>query len=140
MIANFVETLDGVVSYNTSGLTGGGFISGDNPQDKMVMGLLRASADASHLWLQFIAIGCQPSTYPIIHLSGPGLQYDALRTLLGKKEKFPISVVMSTDGHIDFDDKTFSVPDLRIVIATTKQGYAHLAQQVLPKGTEARSH
>ena len=46
VIANFVETLDGIVSYNAPGQTGGGPISGDNPQDKMVMGLLRASADA----------------------------------------------------------------------------------------------
>src|SRR5579883_227059 len=46
VIANFVETLDGVVSYNEPGQTGGNVISGGNEQDQAVMGLLRAEADA----------------------------------------------------------------------------------------------
>src|SRR5579863_8673790 len=46
VIANFVSTLDGVVSYKIEGKSGGSTISGSNPADKFVMGLLRASADA----------------------------------------------------------------------------------------------
>ena len=46
VIANFVSTLDGVVDLNEPGRTGGGDISGFNRHDKMLMGLLRAAADA----------------------------------------------------------------------------------------------
>lgn len=46
VIANFVSTLDGVVSFNMPGESGGAQISGSNDGDRFIMGLLRASADA----------------------------------------------------------------------------------------------
>jgi hypothetical protein len=46
VIANFVSTLDGVVSYEIKGKSGGSTISGSDPADRFIMGLLRASADA----------------------------------------------------------------------------------------------
>jgi hypothetical protein len=64
VIGNFVSTLDGVVSFEIPGKSGGGDISGFNEADRFIMGLLRASADAvvvgartlrevapEHLWL-----------------------------------------------------------------------------------------
>src|SRR3954447_24032099 len=46
VIGNFVSTLDGVVSFEIPGESGGGEISGFNKGDRFIMGLLRASADA----------------------------------------------------------------------------------------------
>src|SRR4051794_871996 len=46
IIGNFVTTLDGVVSLGVPGQSGGGEISGFNQHDRMLMGLLRAVADA----------------------------------------------------------------------------------------------
>jgi hypothetical protein len=46
IIGNFVTTLDGVVSLGIAGHEGGGDISGFNQHDHLVMGLLRAIADA----------------------------------------------------------------------------------------------
>ncbi len=46
VIGNFVTTLDGVVALNETGHAGGGDISGFHQLDRMVMGLLRAVADA----------------------------------------------------------------------------------------------
>src|ERR1700693_4378016 len=46
VVANLVTSLDGVVSFDLPGHPGGGDISGSNPHDRMVMGLLRAAADA----------------------------------------------------------------------------------------------
>ena len=46
VFSNFVSTLDGVVSLQVKGHSGGGDISGFSGQDRMVMGLLRAAADA----------------------------------------------------------------------------------------------
>src|SRR4030042_5647949 len=70
VIGNFVTTLDGVASLSAPGLAGGGPISGSNPHDRMVMGLLRSVADAvivgagtvrsepRHLWTE--AYVCPP--------------------------------------------------------------------------------
>jgi hypothetical protein len=46
VVGNFVTTLDGVVSLNIPGQSGGGPISDFNQHDRMVMGILRAAADA----------------------------------------------------------------------------------------------
>lgn len=46
VIGNFVSTVDGVVSYEIAGKSGGGEISGFDESDRFIMGLLRASADA----------------------------------------------------------------------------------------------
>ena len=46
VFANFVSTLDGVVSYAIKGQASGSSISGSDPADRFIMGLLRASADA----------------------------------------------------------------------------------------------
>ena len=45
-ITNFVSTLDGVVSFNLPGQSEGAQISNSNEEDRFIMGLLRASADA----------------------------------------------------------------------------------------------
>jgi hypothetical protein len=46
VIANFVQTIDGVVSFRIPGRSGGGEISGGSAEDRFVMGLLRSIADA----------------------------------------------------------------------------------------------
>src|SRR5258707_15304363 len=46
VFSNFATTLDGVVSLNVKGHRSGGDISGFSAQDRMVLGLLRAVADA----------------------------------------------------------------------------------------------
>src|SRR5512143_980358 len=46
VIGNFVTTLDGVASLSVPGMAGGGPISGFDPNDRMIMGLLRSVADA----------------------------------------------------------------------------------------------
>src|SRR5262249_40528410 len=46
VIGNFVETLDGVISYLIPGHSGGDEISGRNAEDRFTMGLLRSMADA----------------------------------------------------------------------------------------------
>jgi hypothetical protein len=43
VVGNFVSTLDGVVSYKIKGHAGGSTISGSDPADRFIMGLLRRS-------------------------------------------------------------------------------------------------
>ena len=45
VVANFVSSLDGVVSLQSPGKAGGGPISGNDPMDCLVMALLRACSD-----------------------------------------------------------------------------------------------
>ncbi len=136
VMANFVETIDGVVSYNAPGQTGGAPVSGNNKQDKMVMGLLRAYADA-------VFIGTSSLREDANHLHIPATispiyadAYSELRERLGKQEALPMSVIMTASGDINFADKTFHTPGLRVVIITTEQGQDALRKKTVPQGVD----
>lgn len=138
VIANFVETLDGIVSYNAPGQMGGGAISGNNEQDKMVMGLLRARADAVIFGSSSLRADSPHVRIPSYISPTLATDYDAYRQQLGASEHLPISVIVTASGRVDLHEPTFHTPGLRAVIATTEQGYALLAQQELPVSTEVR--
>ena len=136
VMANFVETLDGVVGYNAPRQTGGAAVSGNNKQDKMVMGLLRAYADA-------VIIGTSSLREDANHVHIPATispdyadAYAELRTRLGKQEALPISVIMTASGAINFEDKTFHRPGLQAVIVTTEQGQDALHKKTVPQGVD----
>ena len=136
VIANFVETLDGVVAYNTADQTGGGAISGDNAQDKMVMGLLRASADAVIFGSNSLRIDADHLHIPSFIFPALTNDYDALRGQNGRQ--VPLSVIMTASGRINFDDRTFHTRGLKAIIATTTRGAARLSQKTVPEGTDVR--
>ncbi len=136
VMANFVETIDGVVSYNALGQTGGAAVSGNNKQDQMVMGLLRAYADA-------VIIGTSSLRTDANHLHIPATispnyadAYTELRTRLGKQGALPISVIMTDSGDINFEDKTFHTSGLRAVIVTTEKGQNALRTKKVPQGVD----
>ena len=128
LIANFVSTIDGVVSFNIPGLSGGGPISGTNDGDRLIMGLLRASADAvliasgtvnavspEHLWLpEYICPAKKDS-------------YGYYRSLL-KKTEHPLIVIVSGTGRLDLNRAVFQTPGIRVVIITTEEGLRCLDQ------------
>jgi len=138
VLANFVETIDGVVSYNAPGQTGGAAVSGDNKQDQMVMGLLRAYADA-------VIIGTSSLRTDANHLHIPSTispayaeAYAELRKRLGKQAKLPLTVIVTASGDVNMEDKTFHAAGLRVVLATTKRGADALSQKTLPVGVDVR--
>ena len=95
VISNFVSTIDGVVSLNEPGRAGGGPISGNSPHDRMVMGLLRAVADAV-----IVGAGTVRATLPR-HLWTAGYvfpplgdAYQQLRIALGKPDP-PLTVIVN---------------------------------------------
>jgi riboflavin biosynthesis pyrimidine reductase len=129
IIGNFVQTLDGIVSFKIPDLSGGGVISGGNEEDRFIMGLLRACADAvivgkrtlhedpGHVWTpDFI--------YPPL-----AEQFVELRTSLGKKSPHPLNVIVSGSGQINAAEKVFWTSGIRALILTTKRGQAHLFRQ-----------
>lgn len=130
VIGNFVTTLDGVVALNEPGHASGGDISGFNQHDRMVMGLLRAVADAvivgagtlrsvpQHLWTaQYI--------YP--PLAGV---YQQLRTNLGKPTP-PLNVIVTTHGAVDLDLPVFQSGEVPVLLVTNTQGEERIRSQNL---------
>jgi riboflavin biosynthesis pyrimidine reductase len=135
LAANFVTTLDGVVSLDTSGHMGGGEISGFNHHDRMVMGLLRAVADAvivgagtlraspDHLWTaEYI--------YPPLASA-----YKRLRATLGKREP-PLNVFVTARGELDPDMRVFRSGEVPVLIVTTANGMRRMRNTGLPPSVE----
>src|SRR5258706_3408045 len=138
IIGNFVTTLDGVVTLNEPGHAGGGDISGYNRHDQMVMGLLRAMADAvivgagtlrsvpQHRWTaQYI--------YPPLADA-----YQQLRTSLGKPAP-PLNVIVTAHGEVSLDLPVFQSGEVPVLLVTTAQGAERIRTQHLPLSTQLSS-
>jgi len=136
LISNFVTTIDGVISLNIPGQSGGGPISGRSPHDHLVMGLLRAVADAvivgagtlraaspQHRWTaEYI--------YPSLHDV-----YQQLRRGLGKPES-PLNVIVTAHGELNLDLPLFHSGEVPVVIVTTTQGATRLHMRNIPPSVQ----
>jgi riboflavin biosynthesis pyrimidine reductase len=123
VIGNFVSTVDGVVTYQIAGQSGGGDISGFNDQDRFIMGLLRTSADAV-----MMGAGTFHDTAPE-HLFIAARVYPEARDLYARyrletllKKEPPLHVVVSASGRLDLTRAIFRTPGIRTLIVTTKAG------------------
>jgi riboflavin biosynthesis pyrimidine reductase len=136
VFGNFVSTLDGVVALNSpEARYGGGEISGFNEHDQILMGILRAIADAviigagtlrsvpDHRWTA-------PAIYPPLAQA-----YQQLRTRLGKTEP-PLNVIVTAQGKVDLALPVFQSGEVRVLIVTTHSGANHLSRQVFPPGVQ----
>ena len=126
IIGNFVQTLDGIVSFKIPGSSGGAEISGRNEEDAFIMALLRSCADAvmigeetyrvagGHLWTaDFI--------YPKLKE-----EFRALRHSLEKRTPHPLTVIASGKGNVDLNGTLFKHPEVKSVVLTTKNGKKHI--------------
>jgi riboflavin biosynthesis pyrimidine reductase len=131
VIGNFVETLDGIVSLNIPGHSGGAEISGNNTQDRILMGILRALADAvvvgagtlravpTHLWTAE-------------HIFEPMSQvFDELRRNLGRSG-LPLNVIVTASGNLDPSLPVFSSGRVPVLIMTNPEGLARLRAASFP--------
>jgi riboflavin biosynthesis pyrimidine reductase len=128
VIGNFASTVDGVVSYEIAGKSGGGDISGFDRLDSFIMGLLRASADAV-----MVGAGTLHQTSPE-HLFVADSVCPEARDLYAryrseglKKTAPPLQVVVSGSGRIDLARAIFRTPGIRTLIVTTPAGRDLLA-------------
>ena len=123
VVGNFVSTLDGVVSFEIPGKSGGGDISGFNEADRFVMGLLRASTDAvivgartlrevtpGHLWLP-------ESVYPEARE-----YYARYRQGVLNKPEPPLNVIVSGSGAVDLKRAMFRTFGVKTLIVTSTNG------------------
>jgi riboflavin biosynthesis pyrimidine reductase len=128
VIGNFVSTIDGVVSFEIAGKSGGGDISGFDVSDRFIMGLLRASADAV-----MVGSGTLHQTAPE-HLFVAEHAFPEARDLYAryrhevlKKPAPPLQVVVSGSGKVDLARAIFQTPGIRTLIVTTQAGSDLLA-------------
>jgi riboflavin biosynthesis pyrimidine reductase len=128
-IANFVSTLDGVVSFNLPGQSAGGQISDSNEEDRFIMGLLRATADAVVVGSGTLrAAGPQASWLPeSVYPAAKDLYKEYRTEVLGKLED-PLVVIVTGTGGVDLASAVFHTPRTRVLILTTEQGKQRLSQ------------
>jgi riboflavin biosynthesis pyrimidine reductase len=128
-IANFVSTLDGVVSFNLPGQSDGAQISGSNEEDRFIMGLLRASADAVMVGSGTLhAAGPQASWLPESVCPAAKDLYQKYRTEVLRKSEYPLVVIVTATGRLDLASTVFHTPRTRVLILTTEQGKHSLSQ------------
>ncbi|HEX7360549.1 MAG TPA: dihydrofolate reductase family protein [Bryobacteraceae bacterium] len=120
--ANFVSTLDGVVTFALPGQSGGGEISGGNEADRFIMGLLRASADA-------IVVGAETlnETAPTHRWTGASVYpaaaeaYAHYRKEVLGKPRDPLTVIVTGRGHLDLTRSLFH-SGAEVLIVTSALG------------------
>ena len=138
VFSNFVSTLDGIVSLQTRGHSGGGDISGFSAPDRMVMGLLRAVADvvivgSGTLQADPRSVWTPEAIYPEL-----GGAYLRLRKAMGKHEA-ALNVVVSAGGNIDLRGPVFASGRVPALIVTTPAGARRLSRRKPPDAVEIRA-
>jgi riboflavin biosynthesis pyrimidine reductase len=128
VIGNFVSTLDGVVSLQVAGHAGGGDISGFNSHDQMVMGLLRAAADAV-----IVGAGTLRASPQILWIAEQTYRpladvYRSFRAALGKPQP-PLNVIVTAHGEIDLELPVFQSRLVPVLIVTTTEGARRIQTQ-----------
>jgi riboflavin biosynthesis pyrimidine reductase len=132
IVANFVESLDGVVALNEPGTpTGGGEISGFFEPDRFVMGLLRAIADA-------VVVGAGTVRNAPTHEWTPrrvdrahATDYESWRRQLGLAPQ-PTTVIVTATGDLDAGHPALAADDVPVIVLTTERGGRYLAGLQLP--------
>ena len=129
--SNFVSTLDGVVSLQVKGHSGGGDISGFSAQDRMVMGLLRAAADA-------VIVGSGTLAADPDHLWTPeGIcpelkdDYRRLDAAM-RKPAAALNVIVSASGSLNLRLPVFSSGTVPALVITTARGAKRLLRHKVP--------
>src|SRR5579872_3755151 len=123
VIGNFVSTLDGVVSFAAPGKSGGGEISGFDEGDRFIMGLLRATADAVVIGVKTLHEAGRRHLWTAESVNPAGaVMYEQYRRERLKKERPPVTVIVSARGNIDLRRAAFETPNVPAVILTTEEG------------------
>ena len=135
VIGNFVTTLDGVVALNAPGHNGGGDISGFNEQDHMIMGLLRATADAIIVGAGTLRVA-RNHRWTAAHIYPPLTDaYQQLRNNLGKSAP-PLNVFVTEKGDISLELPVFQSSEVPVLIITTKQAQSRIYDQNIPPSVQ----
>ncbi len=124
--ANFVATIDGIVSFNVPGSDTGNEISGGSAIDHVVMGILRSLAGAV-IWGSRTYMAARRFTPAPGAIWPPGTDlFAAQRAHLGLTP-LPLAVIITAGGEIDTSGAIFLRDDQPAIVATTDRGAQRLA-------------
>jgi riboflavin biosynthesis pyrimidine reductase len=130
VLANFVSTVDGVVSYAIKGKSSGSAISDSNPADRFIMGLLRASADAIMVGAGTLEdAGANSLWTPEYVYPDAKSFYADYRVNALHKPEYPLLVIVSGSGRVELERAIFKTSAMRTVIVTTAAGKDELARR-----------
>ncbi len=131
ILSNFVTSLDGVVTLGIPGHSGGGDISGFNPEDRFLMGLLRAVSDIVIISDGILAVASDQVWTPGAVYPPMAEAYQELRSALGK-EGLPVTAIITLNGKIDPSLPVFRAGELPVAILTTLTGVQNISAHPLP--------
>ena len=124
VFANFVSTIDGIVSFDVPGHDRAKEVSRGYAGDRFVLALLRAVADA-------VIVGAgtlrkEPDSIWTAETAFPGETeaFATLRAVLGQPAR-PLTVIVTASGELDLGAPVF-VDGGPVIIATTSAGAARL--------------
>jgi riboflavin biosynthesis pyrimidine reductase len=126
VIANFVTSLDGVVSYQTPDAMGGGEISGFYEPDRFVMGILRSLADVVLIGAGTVRATPKHRWVPEHVSRAYAAEFAEVRSRLGLRPQ-PMTAVLTASADIDLAHPGLSDPQVPVLIITTDRGAARLA-------------
>jgi riboflavin biosynthesis pyrimidine reductase len=138
VFSNFVSTLDGVVSLQVKGHSGGGDISGFSVQDRMVMGLLRAAADAVIVGSGTLAADPQHVWTPAAICPELADEYRRLEGAMAKPHP-ALNVIVSGAGTVDLRLPVFASGKVPAMIITTAHGAKQLLKRKVPDSVQIRT-
>jgi riboflavin biosynthesis pyrimidine reductase len=138
VVVNFVSTLDGVTSYNTTDAAGGGEISGFFEPDRLVMGLLRALADVVLIGAGTLRADTGGAwTAQAVHPDSDA-DFGTLRASLGLRAN-PLTAVLTASGSVDLAHPGLGDPSVEVLIITTEVGATALRRQPVPAHVQVRA-
>ncbi|MGE5221635.1 MAG: RibD family protein [Omnitrophica WOR_2 bacterium] len=129
--SNFVETLDGVVTLAEPGHESGADISGRNPHDMLLMGILRSASDAVVITTGSLKVSPDnlwtgESIYPQF-----GGAYRQLRDQSGLAGE-PAHVIVTATGEFNIQHPVIASGKVKVLILTTSDGLKRLSTELLP--------
>lgn len=131
VVANFAESLDGVVTLDARGPSGGGEITGRDPHDRLLLALYRALADVvvvgagtlravpRHRWTAQHAFPARAHEFAELRRRS-------------RKRPFPLTAFVTASGDLDLELPVFLDRQAPVVIVTTREGERRLRRAEPP--------
>jgi len=121
MIANFVESLDGIASYRIAGRACGAEIGGFNEADRFIMAVLRSCADAIIVG-QNTLVNEARAPYTAESLYPELAEAVTRQRAAAGKRRFPVVAVLSDGISLDLSHPVFHTEEVRALILTSNHG------------------
>ena len=128
VFANFVSTIDGLVSFGIPNFASARHISRGHAGDRFVMGLLRACADAVMSGAGTLRAEGKVTWTPQQIFPAAADLYRDVRRARGLPERIRVAIVTAS-GEVDLGAAVFQTPDVEPVLVTSAAGAARLASR-----------